>query len=269
MDARPYLAAFAVITLPNVLFATALLFAVAVLTRNAIATYSAAVVLYILYFVCSALTGSPLMAGIAAGRRRGTLPSLLDPFALTAFFDATRYWTAAEKNARFIPLDGGLCSIAGSGSRPCSGSWRSPTADSASGARRPPFRPERAGREQSAARKPPWSDGRRSVPRAPRGSRHTGLARGSKLRALLTKSTLLLLLLWLGWRSPRSMATFSPASTTRRPIPPPAWFSRRSGHPRRSSARFSSSITERSCSGASSDPAWRRSSTARRSPVRR
>ena len=43
MDARPYLAAFGVITLPNVLFATALLFAVAVLTRNAIATYAAAV----------------------------------------------------------------------------------------------------------------------------------------------------------------------------------------------------------------------------------
>ncbi|HEX6898425.1 MAG TPA: M1 family aminopeptidase [Thermoanaerobaculia bacterium] len=108
MDARPYLAAFAVISVPNVLFATALLFAVAVLTRNAIATYSASVVLYVLYFVSAALTNSPLMAGSRPGGGGGTLPSLFDPFALTSFFDVTRYWTAAEKNARFIPIEGVL-----------------------------------------------------------------------------------------------------------------------------------------------------------------
>lgn len=108
LDARPYLAAFGVITIPNVLFATALLFAVAVVTRNAIATYAAAVALYVLYFVCAALTDSPLMAGARPGGGGGTLPSLLDPFALTGFFDLTRYWTAAEKNTRFIPIEGAL-----------------------------------------------------------------------------------------------------------------------------------------------------------------
>lgn len=106
MDARPYLAAFGVITLPNVLFVTALLFAVAVLTRNTIATYVAAVALYVLYFVCAALTDSPLMAGSRPGGGGRTLPSLLDPFALTSFFDVTRYWTAAEKNVRYIPFTG-------------------------------------------------------------------------------------------------------------------------------------------------------------------
>jgi ABC-2 type transport system permease protein len=108
MDARPYLAAFGVITFPNVLFVTALLFAVAALTRNAVATYAAAVALYVLYFVCAALTDSPLMAGSKPGGGGGALPSLLDPFALTSFFDVTRYWTAAEKNVRFISFAGVL-----------------------------------------------------------------------------------------------------------------------------------------------------------------
>jgi ABC-2 type transport system permease protein len=107
-DLRPYLAAFGVITIPNVLFATALLFTIAMLTRNAIATYAAAMLSYILYLVCSALTDSPLMAQSKAGGGGGTLPALLDPFGLTAFFDVTREWTAAAKNARFVPLVGTL-----------------------------------------------------------------------------------------------------------------------------------------------------------------
>jgi hypothetical protein len=108
MDVRPYLAALGVITIPNVLFVTVLLFGVAVLTRNAIATYTASVALYFLYFISAALTDSPLMAGARPGGGGGTLPALLDPLGLTSFFDVTRYWTAAEKNSRFIPLEGSL-----------------------------------------------------------------------------------------------------------------------------------------------------------------
>ena len=107
-DARPYLWAFATMTIPNVLFATALIFAVAMLTRNAIATYAASVVVYILYFVCAALTDSPMMAQSRAGGGGGVLPALLDPFGLTAFFDVTRYWTAAAKSTRFVPMSGVL-----------------------------------------------------------------------------------------------------------------------------------------------------------------
>ncbi|HKR66376.1 MAG TPA: M1 family aminopeptidase [Thermoanaerobaculia bacterium] len=107
-DLRPYLAAFGTITIPNVLFATALLFAVAILTRNSIATYAASVVAYVLYLVCSALTNSPLMAASKAGGGGGTIFALLDPFGLTAFFDVTRNWTAAAKNAWFVPLTGTL-----------------------------------------------------------------------------------------------------------------------------------------------------------------
>lgn len=199
MDARPYLAALGGMALPNVLFATALLFAVAVLTRNAIATYAAAVVLYVLYFVCAALTNSPLMAGSRPGGGGGTLPSLLDPFGLTGFFNVTRYWTAAEKNARFIPFDGTLL-----GNR---GIWIAVALGIlAIVYRRFSFRTRRLrhlppllekGVEVGAPR--PWA-GLPSV----RPTETSGLAAylsAAKLeiRTLLTKSTLLLFLAWVGW----------------------------------------------------------------------
>jgi hypothetical protein len=199
MDARPYLAAFGVITLPNVLFVTALLFAVAVLTRNAVATYAAAIVLYILYFVSAALTNSPLMAGSRPGGGGGALPSLLDPFALTGFFAVTRTWTAAEKNTRFIPLDGALL-------------WnRLIWIAAALGIlaivyRKFSFRTRRA----SVPARDRGADPRGEPPRASRpwtairsaGTSQLAMYRSCtklELRALFTKSTLLLLLLWLGW----------------------------------------------------------------------
>lgn len=196
MDARPYLAAFGVITVPNVLFATAVLFAVAVLTRNAIATYAAAVVLYVLYFVAAALTHSPLMAGSRPGGGGGALPSLLDPFALTSFFDVTRYWTAAEKNARFIPIEGlflfnrliwigaalGILAIV----------YRGFT-----------FRMRKARGERSGQEIAGRTRASRELP-AVRPTGTSWLAAylsctKLELRTLLTKSTLLLFLLWLGW----------------------------------------------------------------------
>ena len=260
MDARPYLAAFGVITLPNVLFATALLFAVAVLTRNAIATHSAAVALYILYFVCSALTGSPLMAGSRPGGGGGTLPSLLDPFALTSFFDATRYWTAAEKNARFIPFAGallanrgiwiaaalGILAIACRGFSFRARGAAAPARDRSASPRRGAARKPRV--ERSAVDPPGGNLVARDVPllrqaRAPCPAHEEHPAPAPPLAGVG------------GLRDPRRrlhrrvrldlLSRHQPHS------------SRRSGRPRRSSARSSSSITERSCSGASSGPAWR------------
>lgn len=198
LDARPYLAAFGWITIPNVLFITALLFTVAVLTRNAIATSAAAIVLYVLYFVSAALTDSPLMAGSRPGAGGGTLPSLLDPFALTSFFEVTRYWTAAEKNTRFIPLAGTL--LANRALWIASAllilaivhrTFRFRTRSVAVPARRESPQAERSGR--------PWSE----LPAIrPTGASWLAAYRSCtelEIRALWTKSTLLLLLLWLGW----------------------------------------------------------------------
>lgn len=198
MDARPYLAAFGVITVPNVLFVTVLLFAVAVLTRNAMATYAAAVVLYVLYFVSAALTDSPLMAGSRSGGGGGSLPSLLDPFGLTSFFDVTRYWTAAEKNARFIPFEGVLLfnrliwiAIA--------------LGTLAIVYRKFSFRMRKARGRRAEPGTEPLRSTRiwNALPSIrPEGTSWLAAYRSCtkiEIRTLLTKSTLLLLLLWLGW----------------------------------------------------------------------
>ncbi|MFZ2491513.1 MAG: M1 family aminopeptidase [Thermoanaerobaculia bacterium] len=102
-----YLHALAVIGLPNVLFAAVVLFAVATTTRSVLASYAASVFLYVLYFVASAMTNSPLMAASAPGAAGdATLAALLDPFGLSAFFEQTQYWTPAERNVRTVALSG-------------------------------------------------------------------------------------------------------------------------------------------------------------------
>jgi ABC-type transport system involved in multi-copper enzyme maturation permease subunit len=103
-----YVGSFVVMVLPTLLFATALLFALAILTRSALATYAASVVVYILYLLVAALTNSPLMAGSTPDASGGALAALLDPFGLSAFFEVTRYWPAAERNRRFVGLQGTL-----------------------------------------------------------------------------------------------------------------------------------------------------------------
>ncbi|WAM27193.1 M1 family aminopeptidase [Myxococcus sp. NMCA1] len=102
-----YAWALAVMVLPNLLFAASLLFAVATLTRSALATYVGAVFLYALYFVGALLGDSPLMAGTAPQTPEALArAALLDPFGLSAFFAQTRYWTEHERNTRLLHLEG-------------------------------------------------------------------------------------------------------------------------------------------------------------------
>ena len=102
-----HLWALGVIALPNLLFVSALLFAIATLTRSTIATYVAAVAIYGLYWVTALLVDSPLMAGTAPPTREALArAALLDPFGLSAFFEQTRYWTVAERDVRPVTLTG-------------------------------------------------------------------------------------------------------------------------------------------------------------------
>lgn len=103
----PYLWALLVVALPNILFAAVLLFAVSTITRNVLASYAASVFLYLLYFVASSLTNSPLMAASVPGvNQNAWLAAILDPFALSAFFEQTQHWTPVERNARLLSLSG-------------------------------------------------------------------------------------------------------------------------------------------------------------------
>lgn len=104
-----YLEALAIIVLPDILIAAAIVFAIAALTRSAPASYVASVVLYVLYFVAAALTSSPMMAASTSSAGTSmTLASLLDPIGLTAFFEQTRYWTVSQRNETMIALTGSL-----------------------------------------------------------------------------------------------------------------------------------------------------------------
>jgi len=103
-----YFWAFLVIVLPNLLFAGAVLFAIAALTRSAAATYVGGVALYAAYWMVAFLVDSPLMAGATPTAEGLARSALLDPFGLSAFFEATRYWAPAVRETRLLPLAGHL-----------------------------------------------------------------------------------------------------------------------------------------------------------------
>lgn len=102
-----YLWPLLIIALPNMLFAAAVLFALSTITRNVLASYAGSVLLYVLYFVASALTNSPLMASSVPGAQENAwLAAVLDPFALSAFFEQTRNWEPQLRNTQLISLTG-------------------------------------------------------------------------------------------------------------------------------------------------------------------
>ena len=107
--AAPYLWAFLVFALPSMAFVAALLFAIAALTRSTLATYIGGVVVYVLYFAAAVLAGSPLLASSGpVSAREMAVAALADPFGLSALFEQTHYWTAAERDVRPLALSGSL-----------------------------------------------------------------------------------------------------------------------------------------------------------------
>lgn len=93
--------------LPNVLFATSVIFCTALLTRNLKAVYAAGLLLYILYLTASILGNSPMIAG--SNLKTGTdslWPLLSDPFGLAALFGETRNWNDVQRNTQLFPLSG-------------------------------------------------------------------------------------------------------------------------------------------------------------------
>ncbi len=102
-----YLWTFCVVVLPNIFICTALVFSIAILSKNRVATYTSAVMIYVLYWVCSIFLNSPLLANATpASPESLTIAALSDPFGLSAFFEQTQYWTPHEKNTRLISLTG-------------------------------------------------------------------------------------------------------------------------------------------------------------------
>ena len=97
--AAHYLYALLVFGLPTVLVMAAGFFALATATRSMMWCYVGVIAFLVLYTVSQVVLQEP---------GREDWASLLDPFALGALFEATKYWTVAERNQRLPALEGGL-----------------------------------------------------------------------------------------------------------------------------------------------------------------
>jgi ABC-2 type transport system permease protein len=90
---QPYL----INVLPNLLFLTAIFFALAALTRRMMPVYVAGVLVLIAYFTFAQNTNS-----LQASMRL----ALFDPLGSAAIDRLTRYWTPFQRNTQLIPLHG-------------------------------------------------------------------------------------------------------------------------------------------------------------------
>ncbi|MDX1455102.1 MAG: M1 family aminopeptidase [Gammaproteobacteria bacterium] len=85
------------LVLPTMLFCSAAFFSVANITRSLMGTYITVVVFLVLFVITQNLLSDP---------ESMTLAAMLDPFALGAVGEATRYWTVFERNVELPALEG-------------------------------------------------------------------------------------------------------------------------------------------------------------------
>ena len=97
--AASYIQAFLIIIVPNILFVSALFFAVGALTRNLLAIYVQGILLLVVWQIATLALNDLDHRQLAA---------MVDPFAITTINLVTRYWTVAERNTRLLPLSGVL-----------------------------------------------------------------------------------------------------------------------------------------------------------------
>jgi ABC-2 type transport system permease protein len=92
-----YAYGFAVFVLPGLFFLSALLFLLATVTRSMLGTYIGVIAFFVLWQVAIVATEGP---------DHLTLGALIDPFGLSAFQVATRYWAAEDRNTRLPEIAG-------------------------------------------------------------------------------------------------------------------------------------------------------------------
>ncbi|MEE4246615.1 MAG: hypothetical protein V2I33_14490, partial [Kangiellaceae bacterium] len=95
----PYIWSYLIFVIPNFLFCSALFYAFAIKSRSMMGMYLGVVAFFILYNISQALLDDPELIYIS---------TLVDPFGLGAFGEATRYWTPFERNENIISLEGSL-----------------------------------------------------------------------------------------------------------------------------------------------------------------
>ena len=95
----PYFWTYLIFVIPNFLFCSTLFYIFALKTRSMMGMYLGVVGFFIFYNVSQQLLNDPDLVNIA---------SMLDPFGMGAFAEATRYWTPFERNSQLIGLENDL-----------------------------------------------------------------------------------------------------------------------------------------------------------------
>ncbi|MCG8411999.1 MAG: ABC transporter permease [Bacteroidales bacterium] len=90
-----YLSPYLSYVIPNILIVGIIIFSIAAISRNLLATYLGCIALLVLYGIAGTLLSDI---------ENTSLSSLLDPFGGTAFDTLTKYWTVTEKNEKIIPF---------------------------------------------------------------------------------------------------------------------------------------------------------------------
>ncbi len=96
--AAAYFQPYFINVLPNLLFLTAIFFALATLSRKMLPVYVGSVLVLIDYFAVGQLSGTALTVSVHA--------ALADPLGGAAIDRITRYWTPFQRNTQLIPLQG-------------------------------------------------------------------------------------------------------------------------------------------------------------------
>ncbi|MGH8178970.1 MAG: ABC transporter permease/M1 family aminopeptidase [Steroidobacter sp.] len=94
---EPYLWAFGVLIIPNLIFTAALLSLLAVTTRRLLLVFLGAIAFLVLWMIAGALTRDI---------QYDTIASLIDPFAGRTIARVMRYWSVAERNSQLPELSG-------------------------------------------------------------------------------------------------------------------------------------------------------------------
>jgi ABC-2 type transport system permease protein len=94
-----YLQPYLYLVFPNLIFTTAIFFAIAALGRRMLPVYAGSVILLIGTFIAGQMS-----TGISTSLRS----ALLDPFGSNAIDRITQYWTSFERNNQLIPFTGPL-----------------------------------------------------------------------------------------------------------------------------------------------------------------
>lgn len=104
-----YVQPFLLLALPNIFFCTAVICSIAWFTGNKLIVYIAGVFIYFSYWVIALYSNSPLVVSASPATAQAMdMAAKLDPFGLSAFFEQTRFWSAADRNTKLAGLHGNL-----------------------------------------------------------------------------------------------------------------------------------------------------------------